>query len=451
MQTQKLPLSKQIVYAFGMMGWSIMINLISVILVYLYLPPTISGLPRLITQVAFFGFFNVIAIITASGRLIDAVYDPLIAQFSDQSKNPKGRRIPLMKLAILPSLIFCFFVFYPLKQEESSVNIVWLIFMLIGFYVSTTTYIIPYNALLPELAATSDAKVKLSSWQSVGYVFGIGVASNAFNLISLLQNHFHVQSHLHALQIMVLIMAALAAICMLVTVLGIDEKKYSTVQPNSIPLKKALRQTLGNKNFLLFIVADFAYWIAITLITSGLIYFITVLLELPETIGNRLMGMMVLISFIFYPVVNYLAKKIGKKVIVIFSLALLALVFSGVYFLGKVEMNHELQIYLLIAVAAIPLASLNILPNAILAEIIEKDSTDTKENKEGIYFAVRYFFVKIAQTFGIALFAMFLIYGKDVGHDFGIRLNGILGFVLCCTAAIIFTRFKETGRIKNTQ
>src|ERR1700712_1542402 len=100
MERQKLPLGKQIGYAFGMMGWSIMINLISVLLVYLYLPPSISGLPKLITQAVFFGVFNVIAIITASGRLIDAVYDPLIAQHSDQSKNPKGRRIPLMKLGI---------------------------------------------------------------------------------------------------------------------------------------------------------------------------------------------------------------------------------------------------------------------------------------------------------------------------------------------------------------
>ena len=107
MEIQKFPLSKQITYAFGMMGWSIMINLISVILVYLYIPPTTSGLPNLITQVAIFGIFNVIAIVTASGRLIDAVYDPFIAQFSDQSKNPRGRRIPLMKLAIVPSLIFC--------------------------------------------------------------------------------------------------------------------------------------------------------------------------------------------------------------------------------------------------------------------------------------------------------------------------------------------------------
>ena len=106
-------------------------------------------------------------------------------------------------------------------------------------------------------------------------------------------------------------------------------------------------------------------------------------------------------------------------------------------------MQAEVQIYSLIAFAAIPLASLNILPNAILAEIIEDDTISTKENKEAIYFAVRYFFVKIAQTFGIALFAMFLIYGKDVGNDFGIRLNGLLGFGLCITAALIFTKFKE--------
>jgi GPH family glycoside/pentoside/hexuronide:cation symporter len=175
-------------------------------------------------------------------------------------------------------------------------------------------------------------------------------------------------------------------------------------------------------------------------------YFVTVLLGLPESIGNKLMITMVLVSFLFYPVVNYLSNRIGKKILVVFSLFLLSLVFLGIYFLGKNSIGHELQIYILISVAAIPLATLNILPNAILAEIIEKDSEETNSNKEGIYFAVRYFFVKIAQTFGIALFAMFLLYGKDVGHDMGIRLNGILGFVLCFLAALIFTRFKEEKR-----
>ncbi len=420
-----------------------MINLISVILVYLYVPPESSGLPKLITQVTIFGFFNVIAIITSSGRLIDAIYDPFIAQFSDQSKNPKGRRIPIMKWAILPSLLFCFLVFFPLTQEQSSLNVVWLVLTLVLFYVSTTTYIIPYNALLPELAHGSEAKVRLATWQSAGYVIGIGVASNAFNLTDILQHTGGIETRITALQITVAILASLGALCMLIPVLAIDELKYTSKKPHAVPMRQALKETFTNKNFLLFIVADFSYFIGVTIITSGLLYFVTVLLQLPESIGNKLMITMVLVSFLFYPVTNYLAKKIGKKIIVIVSLFLLSGIFLGIYFLGKPDIDPSVQIYTLIALAAIPLASLNILPNAILAEIIEKDIEETGENKEAIFFAVRYFFVKIAQTVGIALFAMFLIYGKDVGNDFGIRLNGLLGFALCILAGLVFTRFKE--------
>jgi GPH family glycoside/pentoside/hexuronide:cation symporter len=230
---------------------------------------------------------------------------------------------------------------------------------------------------------------------------------------------------------------------MTITVFAIDEKKYCTNKPSAVPLKQALKQALSNKQFLLFIVADFSYFIAVTIITSGLIYFVTVLLGLHETIGNKLMITMVMVSFLFYPIVIYFSKRVGKKIIIIFSLLLLSFVFLGIYFLGKCTINAETQIFSLIIIAAIPLASLNILPNAILAEIIEKDTLETGGNKEGIYFAVRYFFVKIAQTFGIAIFAMLLLYGKDPGNDSGIRLNGILGFTLCFFAAIIFTRFKE--------
>ena len=438
-----LPFSRQIAYACGMMGWSIMINLIGVILIYIYLPPEGTGLPHLITQVAIFGIFNIIAIITASGRLIDAIYDPFIAQFSDRSTNPKGRRIPIMKWAILPSVVFCFLIFYPLTMTESNTNIIWLSLMLVGFYVASTSYIIPYNALLPEIAHGSKAKVQLATWQSVGYVFGIAIASNVFNLSALLRTELNMESRLESLQLAVALMVMLAAIFMIITVLAIDEKKYSTSVPSSVSLKNALKQTLTNRNFMLFIVADFSYFIAVTFITSGLMYFVTVLLRLDESIGNKLMMTLVGVSFLFYPIINLLVPKTGKKILVIISFGILAAVFLGVFFLGKMPFGEEFQIYALIAVAAIPTASLNILPVAILAEIIEEDSIKTGENKEAIYFAVRYFFVKIAQTFGIALFAMMLLNGKDPGNDFGIRLNGILGFVFCLLAAIIFTRFKE--------
>lgn len=133
----------------------------------------------------------------------------------------------------------------------------------------------------------------------------------------------------------------------------------------------------------------------------------------------------------------------GRKSVVLISLGILSLVFLAIYRLGKFSVSPEIQIYSLITLAAIPLASLNILPNAILAEIIRDDSVKTGQNKEAIYFAVRYFFVKIAQTLGIAVFSMLLLHGKDSGNDLGIRLNGLLGCGLCVTALLIFSFYRE--------
>jgi len=238
-------------------------------------------------------------------------------------------------------------------------------------------------------------------------------------------------------------MCVLGGLCMLITALYIDEKTYCRNAPSSVPLKEALRQTLSNRNFMLFTVADFSYFMAVTLITSGLLYFLKALLALPESEGNKLMITMVLVSFLFYPVTGILAARYGKKRVVLFSFLLLALVFIGISALGFFPFTPRVQIYSLVAVAAIPLATLNILPNAILASIIEKDSASTGQNKEAVYFAVRYFFVKVAQTFGIAVFAILLNYGKDATDNLGVRLTGVFGSLLCVLALLIFIRFKD--------
>jgi len=438
-----IPLGKQIQYASGMMGWSILVNISSSILIYFYVPPSNSGLPVFISQAVLFGLISVVSVIAAGSRLADAITNLFVAEWSDNSKNRNGRRIPFMRAAIIPSLLFSCLVFYPLQPTSGTVNTIWLAFTLVGFYVASTTYVIPYNALLPEMAVTSKDKVSLSTWQSLGFAAGMGVSANVFNIAGLLEQSFEGLSRLAALQYTVVLLSVLAAICMAITAWGIDEKQYIVHSPKGTSLRIALKQTLANRNFRLFIVADFSFFVGLTIITSGLLYFVTVLLGLPATIGNKLMIIMLLVSLIFYPVTNWLAERIGKKRIVIISFLLLAFVFAGIYLLGRTGIAASAQIYVLITVAAIPAASLNILPMAILAEIITKDSEETGSNKEAVYFAVRYFFVKLSQMAGIAIFTMLLVQGKDVGHDTGIRLNGLAGFILCVAAAIIFTGFKE--------
>jgi len=228
-----------------------------------------------------------------------------------------------------------------------------------------------------------------------------------------------------------------------VPVFAIDERKYSESTPSHLPLFSAIKKTFKQRNFKYYLISDFSFYMALSIISSGLLYFITVLLPLKESMGGLLMGIMVMVSLWFYPLINYLSKRIGKKPIVIFSFGLLSLIFALIFFLGKIPLSPKVQVYTLVICASFPLAALGILPNAILAEIAEIDAKETGDNREGMFFAVKYLFVKLGQTLGIALFAYLTIYGKDPGRDFGLRLNGICGFVLCLLACIAFTRFKE--------
>lgn len=444
MPIEKLPFRKQLAYAAGMMGWSIMTNMVIAMLPFFYLPPNNAGLTPLIPQLLLWGTLNLLSVIVASGRLVDAFYDPFIASRSDKSRNQKGRRIPFMRWAALPSVFFCGLVFCPPEHHESTRNAVWLAVMLIGFFVSATTYIIPYNALLPEMAETDQEKIRLSSFQQVGFIAGIVVSGSVNNLADLVQRALHPGSRDTVLQYTIWGLCILAGLIMLIPAFTIDEKRYSESKPGHLPLWPAIRETFANANFKYYLVSDFSYFTALSVISSGILYFVTVLLGLPESEGGMIVGVMVLSSLVFYPLVGFLARKIGKKAVVLISFGVLSAIFLMIYYLGKFPFTPHQQIYTLALCTAFPLASLGILPNAILSEIAQEEARKSGENREGMFFAVKYLFVKIGQTIGISLFAFLTIYGKDPGHDRGLRLNGVCGFVLCLAALICFSRFKET-------
>lgn len=443
MSIKKLPFKKQLAYAAGMMGWSIMTNLIIVMLPYFYLPPNNSGLSPLIPQLLVFGAFNILSLIAASGRLFDAAYDPFIASVSDSSTNPKGRRFPIMKWAILPAIVCCSLVFYPLVKGESLQNAWWLTVVLAGFFISVTTYIIPYNALLAELTQTAEEKVKLSTLQQVGFVLGMILGALCNNFADLIQTVFHVTERFHALQYTIWGLSIFSGIVMVLPIIFIKEKEYVQSKPTHIPLLSAIKSTFRNSNFKYYLISDFTYYTALSLMSSGLLYFVTVLLGLPDSDGGKFMGLMVILSLLFYPFINYGSKKFGKKTLVLFAFGVLSLIFVTIFFLGKLPFTPTNQMYILVIFASFPLAALGILPNAILADIAQKDTLETGENHEGMFFAVKYLFVKLGQTIGIAIFAMLTVYGKDPGNDYGLRLNGVVGFALCVLALLFFTRFKE--------
>lgn len=438
----KLPLRIQIFYAIGQLGWSTLVNVIGLQLIFFYIPPANAGLPTFITQAIFLLVLNAVTLIAASGRLFDAITDPLIANWSDRSTHKRGRRIPFMMYGAFPAALFCTLLFTPPVSAESGWNIAWLVVIQFLFYFALTTYVTPYFALLPELGKTADERLNLSTWISITYALGILVAAGVPAIAGVLEPTLG-GSTVRSFQAAVAIVSAIACVLMLVPVFTIDEPRYTQRESVSIPLGEALRETLRNPNFIYYVVADFAYFMGITIIQTGLLFYITVLLGLDEGLVIVLLGLTVLLSFVFYPLVNVLAKRLNKKILVVFSFFAMSIIFISIYFLGRGPIPATAQAYAFAISYAIPLAFLGVLPNAILADIAEHDALTTQNPKEGMYFAARTLMQKFGQTFGIFVFAMLTTLGKDPGNDLGIRLSGLFGFVLCLVAGLIFIRYQE--------
>lgn len=502
MRKPPLPFRKQMSYAIGQLGWSTLINIIGLHQVYFYLPPAPKlgqdCFPDLVEKMAFWGL-STIGVVAAVGRLWDAFTDPIIANSSDRFSSRFGRRIPFLFFGGVPAAVFCWLIFVPPHNFISSTNLVWMTGCMLLFYLFLTVYVTPFFALIPELGHTPEERLNLSTYISVTYALGIIVASTEPMIANVLKSNFVFDADL-SLQTLVSrqyalgILCVFAAICMYFPVFSIHEKTYCEAEASSVPFREAILLTFKNKNFLYFALSDLCYFLALTILTTGISYYVTVLLELEREFVTQLLTVMLLVSFAFYPVVNWIARKIGKKKTVLFGFYVFLALFLSIYFIGKDELPLPpyIQGYLIVAVAAIPIAILGILPNAILADIAELDSLKTGSKREGLFYAGRTFMQKLGQTLAVLVFSTVILLGLDretkknvspsvtgilapsvtepksdseknlkgetkismestickveeveAGGELGVRLTGPLASAFCLLAIFLFGKYKE--------
>lgn len=438
---EKLPLSKQIAYSLGQFGWSLLSGIIGSYLIFYYIPTKESGISIFIPQVVFVGFITIIGAITMLGRLFDAVTDPWIATLSDRSKAKKGRRISFMQFASLPFALTTVLVFWSPVNGESTINAVFLTITLLLFYLFLTMYVTPFFALLSELGHTPEERLNLSTYISVTWFLGAAVASQAPVLWNVFQGMGY--STVVSMRIALTILAFIGFIFLLIPVLAIDEKRYCESVPSELKMLDSMKATFRNKEFRMFVFSDLVYWVAITIFQSSLLYYITVLLKLPDTMfGILFMGLGVG-SFLFYVPINIIAKKIGKKLLLIIAFCIFLLVYVYGAFLGLLPFDTTIQAYVMVLLAAIPMAIFGILPNVVVADIAEYDARKTGVRREGMYFGTRTFMSKIGQMFSMLILSGLLLSQGDVSNELSIRLTAVTAAAFCIVGLIFLLMYDE--------
>jgi Na+/melibiose symporter-like transporter len=412
--------------AVGQLGWAMLSGLISNWLVYFYQPDETAqaaGQTLFIPQGrVLLGVFTIIGAITALGRVFDAVTDPWIASLSDRCTSKLGRRIPFLKWASLPLALSTVLVFCAPVGHIGAVNVVWLLFFM----------------LIPELGHDQDERLQISTAISLTFIVGTALAYVAPVIWGFLEPSL---GRVPAMRITFAGLAVLAFFCMQVPVFAIREKDYVNSKPTEGTAFSSLVKTFRNRDFRIFVGSDIFYWIALTMFQTGLPFFVTSLLALPESMSTVFFVAMTALSLVFYLPVNILTRKVGKRNLVLTAFLLFAICFGYTAFMGDaLVIPAVVQGFILVAAAAFPMAIFGILPQAMVADISESDAKRTGENREGMFYAARTFAFKLGQSVSMLLFTALATIGSG---GTGYRVVAGVSSALALLGGIILLFYNE--------
>ncbi len=352
------------------------------------------------------------------GRLIDGLADPVVAFFSDRAGLRMGRRRPFILLGT-PLMILAFLLLWlPPASGISPANFTWAALMLALFFVAYSIILVPYLALLPDIAPTETRRVRL--WALQGIFFGAGAAF-AFLITTLLV------PVLGLFRLSVLLAPA-AVLAILWTAYRASERTPGRGAASSVNWLTAWSTVIRDRMFML--------WIAVQGLNRGALIVIIMLFPylLLTILGIESPGdispLAVLVAVGGAAVSGTAAYRgiqsrgldaaYGRNLVV----AGLTIAAGGFVALDPINIMPQVQAALVFACAAGPLGIILLLPNAVIADLARRRRSQRGEESEAMLYAVQGIVVKICMAGGSAVVGFLLhTFGGDFARPLGIRLS----------------------------
>ena len=393
----------------------------------------------------------VMAVIRGLGTVVDAITDPWVANLTDNCKHKLGRRIPFMRISAIPYGLCCLMIFFPPVNGTSYVNAVWVGVLLIAYYLFSTLYNIPYSALQAEIVTDPKRRVFLYTIDSLLYVI-----SNALVFCTSMTKGMLMGagiSEIWALRIPFIVCCTGGIIAALIPAYAIKEADYIVQKPYSQPLGEALKAIFSYKNFTIITIGYLVMWVAFTFFNTAQVYYITNLLGLGDVWVTIVTVISIGVGVCTYPLVNILARKVGKKPMLLGACITYVCLYGAIY-------NYQLVISLIGGeafalvigfVIAMPIAVTNIIPASMFADLAQYDTIKTGKNRAGMFLAARNFANKLCQSIVVIACALLLGKGADgsgAATAEGVQATALVAciFVGCALGIYFFYDDKEITR-----
>ena len=333
------------------------------------------------------------------GKALDAFIDPGVGYLSDMTRTRMGRRRPWFLFAALPFGAAYLLMFTNFHISGQTQMFIWSSVAFIFLSLAYSCANVPYNALLPELTSDYNERTSLTGFKSayaaVGSLIGAGAA---MPIIS------HFKSRTNGFIAMGIVFGVLIIISVLTPFFTVKEP-VRNAKPVPHNILRSNLDAFKNRPFLMILLTWTLNTCAITVVTATMIYYFKYIFHNADLITPASL-IMLLTSLAFIPIAVKLSRKIGKRNTYLLGMSTVTVACLLIFFVG--ERFGIYSVYLLMFIAGTGLSTHSVIPWSIVPDTIEYDYAQSGVRREGVYYGLWTFMIKIGQALAILFVGVFL-------------------------------------------
>ncbi|HXQ15260.1 MAG TPA: MFS transporter [Caulobacteraceae bacterium] len=461
----KLTLSVKALYGLGALGTASKMQLFGLVL--LFYTQLVGMDPKLVSLALAIALF------------VDAFWDPIVGQISDNTHSRLGRRHPYIYGAAIPAAICFALIFMPPLGWSDEALFVYLAVLVVAGRMLDSLIEVPGSALMPELTHNYEERTSVQGWRfALGFVLGGAVA--AFLGFGLFLRGTKTQPfgqlNMAGYAPYAIAVAVISALSVLISARATQAfvpylHKPERRQPTLGAIAREIGLALGNRNFVALAVSALIFGISQG-ITQGLLsFFYTYFWEMPSSalLLIRLSAIPAgLLGVVLAPFgVRLWGKKRACLGVFYASILSTTIPLAG-RLLGVLPPNHTPAILAILIADTMATSALAIMGFVIVTSMIGDVTEDvqvrTGRRSEGLLFAVDSLLRKLSNSFAVALPGVLLAYvglpkfakpgqinPQIMTHLALIYLPITVGLTLCSTSAVLFYRIDKARHTANLE